>query len=164
VTVMRAVADRTIDAPAALVWAEIRSVGGLDRWFPVLDSCTVEGEGVGAVRTLGLVGAGPMKDRILEISDAERRLRYHRFESPFPLDDYVGTVEVRDAPQGRAHVVWSVAAEAGPDKAQALAAFLQRAFGTPDFVAVIESALLGGVLGLERELRAHSAANSPTLA
>jgi hypothetical protein len=154
-TTMQAVASKTIDAPPARVWAAIAGIGGLDRWFPVLDSCVVEGEGVGAVRTLELAGAGIMKDRILEISDAEGRLRYRRFESPFPLDDYVGTVEVRDAPGGGAHISWTVVAEVGPDKSAALAAFLKQAFNTEDFVAVIESALLGGVLGLERELLAQ---------
>jgi len=154
-TTMQAVVTKTLQAPAARVWAAVRAIGGLDRWFPVIDSCAVEGEGVGAVRTLGLVGGGIMKDRILEIFDAERRLRYRRFEQPFPLEDYVGTVEVCDAPGGGAHISWTVDGEVNPEKAVALAAVLMAAFNTGNFVAAIESALLGGVLGLERELLAE---------
>ena len=31
-------------------WHAIAAIGGLDRWFPVLADCTVEGSGVGTVR------------------------------------------------------------------------------------------------------------------
>lgn len=148
---------KTIDAPSDLVWTAIKNIDGLDRWFPIIESCSVEGEGVGAVRVLGLVNGGVMKDRILEICDTERRLRYRRFESPFPVDDYLGTVEVRDAPDRRSNLSWSVRAEYSPDRAQELSTFLENAFEADDFSAVIEKALADGVDGLDRELRSVEA-------
>lgn len=45
---------QTIDAPSDKVWAAIRAIDGLDRWFPVIATCRVEGEGVGAIRFLEL--------------------------------------------------------------------------------------------------------------
>jgi uncharacterized protein YndB with AHSA1/START domain len=45
---------KTVDAPRDKVWAAIRNIGGLYRWFPIIASCRVEGEGVGAIRFLGL--------------------------------------------------------------------------------------------------------------
>jgi carbon monoxide dehydrogenase subunit G len=72
---------KIIAAPSNQVWQAIRSVGRLDRWFPVIESCHVEGEGVGAIRILGLAGGGEMRDKIVEIDDTKYRLRYERFQS-----------------------------------------------------------------------------------
>jgi hypothetical protein len=44
---------------------------GLDRWFPVIESCRVEGQGVGAIGILGLGNSGEMRDRIEEIDDQD---------------------------------------------------------------------------------------------
>jgi hypothetical protein len=118
----------------------IRSIDGLDRWFPIIDSCRVEGEGVDAIRILGLVGGGYMRDRILEIAEAQRRFRYERFELPFPVENYLGTVEVLERADLRSDVIWSIEFDVADDEKDELVAF-------------IESALSDGVDGLERELR-----------
>jgi uncharacterized protein YndB with AHSA1/START domain len=131
---------KIVDAPGEKVWSAIKSIGGLDRWFPIIASCRVEGAGVGAIRILGLVDGGEMRDRVLEIADAERRFRYDRFELPFPVENYLGTVEVRDRPDQRSDVVWKIQ-------------FDVAAHQKDDLVAFIESALSDGLDGLERELR-----------
>ena len=41
-----------IDAPIETVWAMISDFGNLMRWHPMLERCEVEGEGVGARRTV----------------------------------------------------------------------------------------------------------------
>ena len=41
---------KRLDASAEAVWAAIASVGGLDRWFPIISACRVEDSGVGAWR------------------------------------------------------------------------------------------------------------------
>ena len=139
---MRATTNVTkiVDAPVEIVWLAIRSIDGLDRWFPIIDSCRVEGEGVDAIRILGLVGGGYMRDRILEIAEAQRRFRYERFELPFPVENYLGTVEVLERADLRSDVIWSIEFDVADDEKDELVAF-------------IESALSDGVDGLERELR-----------
>ena len=122
------------------VWQAIESIGGLDRWFPIIMACRVEGTGVGAIRILGLAGGGEMRDRIVEISDSERRLRYDRFASPFPVEKYLGTVEVRDAGNGLSEISWSVQLDADASKKDELA-------------DLIESAISDGIDGLARDLR-----------
>ncbi|HXY57416.1 MAG TPA: SRPBCC family protein [Methylocystis sp.] len=148
--------SKTMSAPSELVWAALRTGDGLERWFSLIDSCRLDGDGVGAVRTLTTAG-GVMNDRIIEISNEDRRFRYRRFEWAFPTEDYIGTVEVRDAGEGRALVLWTACAEAPDDQAQALTAILQNAFGSSDFVAVIENVLRDGLDGLERELTSEGA-------
>ena len=134
-----ATAAKTVDAPSDRVWDAIRSIGGLDRWFPVINSCRVEGRGVGAVWIMDLGDGGEIRDRVIEVDDARHRFRYDRFISPFPVASYIGTVTVRDE-GGRSDVVWQVEIEVAPEQKDGLVAFL-------------EKALSDGVDGLERELR-----------
>jgi hypothetical protein len=130
---------KIVDAPVDKVWVAIRSIGGLDRWFPVIDSCRVDGQGVGAIRTLGLVGGGEMRDRIVEIDEAGRRFRYERFELPFPVENYRGMVEARGRGDHRSEIVWEIQFEVAAEK-------------RGDLVAFIEGAISDGIDGLEQEL------------
>ncbi len=130
---------KILDTPSDKVWAAIKSIGGLDRWFPIIAACRVEGAGVGAIRVPGLEGGGEMRDRILEISDSERRLRYDRFSLPFPVEKYFGTVEVRDAGPGQSELSWSIQMDADASKKDAIA-------------GLIEIAISDGIGGLAREL------------
>ncbi len=61
-------------ADVEAVWAAIRGIGGLDRWFPKIEACRVEGSGVGAVRIFTFANnGGEVRDRIIEIDEAARR-------------------------------------------------------------------------------------------
>jgi carbon monoxide dehydrogenase subunit G len=131
---------KTIDVPGDEVWVAISGIGGLDRWFPVIASCRVEGEGVGAIRVLGLADGGEIKDRVEEIDHQERRFRYVRTVSPFPVTKYVGTVEVRDADGGRSEVSWTVEIDVAAEARGELAGFLK-------------DALSAGISGIEQDLR-----------
>lgn len=132
---------RTIDVPGHRTWAAIRGIGTLDRWFPVIATCHVEGEGVGAIRTLGLAQGGEMTDRIEEIDDDARRFRYSRFHHPLPATTYEGTVVVRDVAGGKAEVTWSVEIDL-------------EAAARDELVAFIGTALSDGIAGLETDLLA----------
>lgn len=101
--------------------------------------CRVDGQGVGAIRTVGLVGGGEMRDRVVEIADAERRFRYERFELPFPGENYRGMVEARGRADHRSEIVWGIQFEVAAEKRDELVAF-------------IEGAISDGIDGLEQEL------------
>jgi uncharacterized protein YndB with AHSA1/START domain len=131
---------RTIGAPSVEAWTAIRATGGLDRWFPVIATCHVEGEGVGAIRTLGLAQGGEMKDRVEEIDDDARRFRYSRVHHPLPATTYKGTVVVRDVAGGKAEVTWSVEIDV-------------EAEARDEVVAFIRAALSDGIAGLENDLK-----------
>jgi uncharacterized protein YndB with AHSA1/START domain len=132
------VVRRTIQAPAEQIWAAVRGIDGLDRWFPVIATCKVEGNGIGAMRFMGLEGGGELHDRIEEIDDSARRLRYLRIVHPFPVTRYLGTVEVSGGQQS-AELCWTIDMEVEPADREATAAFL--------FTAISD-----GVAGLAREL------------
>jgi hypothetical protein len=138
------VIDKNLRAPAQEVWAAIESVGGLDRWFPIIDACRVEGSGEGALRHMTLAGgAGEMRDRIVEIAARERRLRYHRTHHPFPVSDYFGTVEIIDSGPGASRLLWTVRFDGAPENEAAVR-------------DLVHNAISDGVDGLERELIAKA--------
>ena len=131
---------KAIVAGSDVVWGAIASIGGLDRWFPVISHCRVEGAGVGATRILMLVDGGEIHDRVLEIDSAAKRFRYERTLSPFPVSKYLGTVEVRDDAASTSIMSWTVQIEVTEEAREQLVPFLKQA-------------LSDGVSGLERDLR-----------
>jgi hypothetical protein len=131
---------KVLDVGSDRVWAAISGIGGLDRWFPVIASCEVKGEGVGALRQMGLADGGRIVDRIEEVNHQERRFRYDRIESPFPVSQYLGTVLVGDFGPGKSEVSWTVEVEVAEENRGALAEFLK-------------TALSDGISGMEPDLR-----------
>lgn len=125
--------------PADQVWEALRAIGGLDRWFPIIDSCRVEGAGVGAVREMTLVGGGDITDVIDSIDEAAMRLVYLRPRSPFPVSSYRGTVEVFRSYDGSAVVAWTIDFESRAEDATAVA-------------ELVQGAISDGIEGLERDL------------
>jgi hypothetical protein len=62
---------------------------------------TVEGDGVGAVRTMYIedgLGGGYVKERLLTLDPADRHMTYRLIDSgAVPFGDYVGTIRVTPA-------------------------------------------------------------------
>lgn len=130
---------KRIDAPADRVFAAIAAIGGLDRWFPIISACHVEGEGVGATRIMTLADGARMRDRITEIDAAARRLRYERPEHPFPVANYRGAVEVSDDGEDSAVLSWTVRFDIADERRD-------------EMLRLIEMAISDGVDGLKAEL------------
>ena len=129
----------TIESDRA--WEAIRGIGRLDVWFPSIETCRVEGDGVGANRFLTLAGgAGDIRDVIVEIEPSTGRLKYQRVESPFPVSSYLGTVEVFESFDGRAIVVWTVDFESEESVSAEVAQALEAGIGA-------------GIDGLEQDLQ-----------
>jgi Polyketide cyclase / dehydrase and lipid transport len=138
------VIDKNLRTPAGKAWAAIGAIGGLDRWFPIIDACRVEGGGEGALRVMTLAaGAGEMRDRIIEISPQDRRLRYHRTHHPFPVSDYFGAVQIFENSPGASRLVWTVRFETAPENEAGMR-------------ALVQNAISDGVDGLEQELIAEA--------
>jgi hypothetical protein len=126
-------------------WAAVRSFGQLDVCFPSMETCAVEGSGVGAVRHLRLVGGlGEIADHLVALDDPERRLTYRRTESPFPVTAYTGTVEVFESFDTLAVVVWTVDFESTAEDSGPVADLL-------------EAAISDGLAGMGADLRGGSA-------
>jgi len=97
-----------VAAPAAKVWELLGDFGGVAKWGGgMLESCTVEGSGVGAVRTIGLPGGGSIQERCEAYDAAGRALTYSIIgKSPIPIRKYVSTCRVVATGPNACRVDW----------------------------------------------------------
>ncbi len=111
-------------------WDAIRKFGRIDVWFPIMTECTIDGEGIGALRYMVLDGGlGNITDRLVALDEESHRLTYERTESPLPVTSYIGYVEVFGSFDSLAVVVWTVDCESEPEASEAVAALLRDAIG-----------------------------------
>ena len=86
------------------VWALVRDFNALPRWFPFIASSELRDgdlpDKVGAVRTLRARNGGIVRERLLEISDPEMRLRFHTFEGADLTLNYIGHMQLRPVTRG----------------------------------------------------------------
>ena len=110
------VEDVIAAAPAA-VWEIAADFGGIKRWTPSIGSCTLEGEGVGAVRRIEMNGM-TIRERLEKLDEAARSLSYSIVEGPLPFRDYLATIEIHDGSGGGTRIVWYSTFEAAgmPDE------------------------------------------------
>ena len=59
---------KKLNRPLGEVWEAIRNIGRLDVWFPIIETCKVDGNGPGATRYMTVAGGGgEIRDTIEEI-------------------------------------------------------------------------------------------------
>jgi hypothetical protein len=100
--------SETVAAPAARVWELLGDFGGVTRWGgSMLQSCTVEGSGVGAVRRIGGPGGMQIVERCEALDPERRSLSYSIIEkSPIPIKNYLSTVTVVETAPDACRVDW----------------------------------------------------------
>lgn len=98
-----------VAAPATKVWELLGDFGGVMKWSgPMMQSCQVEGEGVGAVRRIGLTGGMEISERCEAVDATARSLSYSIIgKSPLPLRDYFSTVSVTETGASECRVDWN---------------------------------------------------------
>ena len=135
---------KKMSVSAESAWDAIREFGHLDVWFPSMETCAIEGAGVGACRHMTLVGGlGAITDRLVALDADKWRLTYERPESPFPVSSYSGTVEVFRSFDSLAIVVWTIDFDSSPEDSGPVADILKRA-------------IADGLDGMEADLRENA--------
>jgi len=102
------VVDKTIPVARSKVFACLMDFGGVGKLLgDAVASCTVEGSGVGAVRTIKLNGMDGQGVERLECASEQSVFSYSIIApSPLPVDYYHAVVTLSDAPGGGTRVVW----------------------------------------------------------
>jgi carbon monoxide dehydrogenase subunit G len=134
------VTDR-IAASTDRVWDLVRDFGGIGRWAAAVESVTLEGEGVGAVRTIGLPGGLKLQERLEAIDERTRTLSYSIVGShPLPFGEYLSTIRLAEDGDG-CQVDWS-------------STFEPRAGAETQAAGMVEGIYRGGIAGLKKALGA----------
>ncbi|MDG2332954.1 MAG: SRPBCC family protein [Myxococcota bacterium] len=91
-----------------VVWQLLRDFGGILRWNSNgIESVSVEGEGVGAVRTIGIPGGLELQEKLEAYNEEGRSFSYSFTGKPvIPLDDYYATMTVLDEGDSSCRVDW----------------------------------------------------------
>ena len=123
------VAQEDFGASADAVWKRLGDFGGIADWMPGVEKCEVEGEGVGALRSISM---GPMTiaERLVTYDAAARTLAYSIEGGPLPVKDYLATIRVSETGPDSCHVDWDARFELNEGiPADAIAPGLERAYG-----------------------------------
>ena len=106
--------EETVDSSPATVWKYVGDFNGFDLWHPQVRSSTVKGAGnkVGAVRTLKLSDGSELVEKLLKYNAAGTSYTYASLKSPFPIKNYVATISVSPAAEGKTLMKWSATFDA----------------------------------------------------
>lgn len=126
-----------VNATAAAVWEIVHDFGDIRRWSGGISDCQLEGEGVGAIRTIKL-GGMVIRERLEAFDDAARSFSYSIVEGPLPLADYLSTFVVTDA-DGGAKINWG-------------SRFTPAGMTEADAVALVEGIYRQGISGIRKAL------------
>jgi hypothetical protein len=88
------------------VWQKIKDFGGLDSWAPAITNLSLQGAGVGAVRTLTYQDGSRVVERLESLNDAGRSLTYTILESTLSVEGYIASLTVRDLGAAGCAVEW----------------------------------------------------------
>ena len=91
--------ETTVEADPDKVWSVLGDFGGIDAFFPGIDSCRVEGD----VRILDM-GGNTVKERLIAQDDEARTCTYSVIEMPGL--DHRATIKVEPAASGGSRVIW----------------------------------------------------------
>ena len=98
----------TINLPALAIWRVLSDFGAACQYFVMVIDCTVEGQGIGALRTLTYADGSHIVERLEALDDVAYRLSYALL-SDTPFRDCLTTVTVHDLGPGQCEVAWSAA-------------------------------------------------------
>ncbi len=128
--------EEEIAADAGKVWDLMSDFGGVKSWNSGIETCEVEGEGVGMVRTLGMGGIS-IQERLEKLDADNKTYSYAIIGGPIPATGYLAKVVVSDAGAGRTKIVWT--SEFEPNGAT-----------EEDLVKLFEGIYQGGIKAVEK--------------
>lgn len=129
--------EENVEAKAEDIWRLVRDFGGLLKWNEGIESCEVEGSGVGAVRTIK-VGGIELQERLEHLDDTGRSFTYSIVSGPVPVENYLASMTIYDEGE-KSRITWQSTFDAK---------------GAPeaDCVKLFEGVYQGGIAALRKTL------------
>lgn len=97
------IVEKTIRADAKAVWKTISMKSGVDKWFPAISTCRLDGD----QRFCTMAGGGDLVETIHAVDEATRTLTYSVDQHPLPVGPVKNQFRVADAGQGQSRITWS---------------------------------------------------------
>ena len=115
-------------APAAKLWELVADFGAIDKIMDGIEECLVEGEGVGATRTIPM-GEGQIVESLDVLDHEKMTLTYSIVSGPMPFKDYSATMVVTADGEDACTLNWTGTFEAAgvpAEKAERIASGIYR--------------------------------------
>ena len=108
--------EDTISLPVDNVWAVVSAFGAIKTWIPTIERCKVEGQGIGAVRTVEFGGTS-MQEKLEQLDPQTHTISY-RFVDPtgMPLEGGYGTISLKAVNDDTTSITWVADAEKVSDE------------------------------------------------
>jgi len=100
----------TINSSADAIWQVISEFGAAGQYLSGIVTCTVEGAGVGALRTLTSADGSTVIERLDALDGDTRQLSYALLTDT-PFRDCLTTMVVRELPPSQVELEWSASFE-----------------------------------------------------
>ncbi|MBE9141028.1 SRPBCC family protein [Nodosilinea sp. LEGE 07088] len=120
--------EREISGSADAIWSTISAGGNVHQWFPMIQSCRLEGVGEGAARFCVMADGNDLEEKIIEVSHDARLFRYAIDRHPLPASDLIASIKVRDVSNGRTTITWGAEFEADEETAAQVKEMLQMVY------------------------------------
>jgi hypothetical protein len=102
--------NTTIHASADTLWKVISDFGAADQYLSGIVTCTVDGEGVGALRTLTSTDGSTITERLEALDEVAHRLRYLLLTDT-PFRNCLTTMTIYDLAPDQVELEWSATFE-----------------------------------------------------
>lgn len=112
--------EETVNLPIEQVWSLASSFGAPKAWMPSVKWVSVEGEGVGAVRTV-MLAAGVAKERLEVLDHKNHVLTYQMLDpTPLPAKGSYATWKLESLSEDKTKITWIAGAEKVDDDGVAM--------------------------------------------
>ena len=102
---MQVVVEQEVNASADQLWSVIRDFKTLAENNEGIESCVLEGEGEGAIRTL-LAGGLTIIERLDGLDDQARILKYSIVKGDLPVADYHAQITINEQADDSSLIHW----------------------------------------------------------
>ncbi|MEO8240091.1 MAG: SRPBCC family protein [Flavobacterium sp.] len=97
--------EATVDLSAQKVWEKLVGFGGTEKFVPdLIEKVIVEGNGIGAIRTIYIKGGGEIIEELTSIDQSRLEMKFIILSTPMPVFNYEGIFTVKPKEQNKCEV------------------------------------------------------------
>lgn len=116
----------SVDLPSVQVWDKLVSFGGTEKFVPdLIEKVSVEGSGVGAVRTIFLKGGGEIIEKLTKIDESRHQMNFVILSTPMPVHNYEGIFTIRSKNKHSCIVYFESFYEVNPENKEEMSAIIK---------------------------------------
>lgn len=99
--------EAIVNLNAEKVWEKLIDFGGTEKFVPdLIEKVVVQGNGIGAVRTIYLKGGGEILEKLTSIDQIRLKLKFIILSTPMPIFDYEGVFTVNSQENNKCTVIF----------------------------------------------------------